>query len=129
MIPNTEPEKQVSSEIEHFFFIDNHIEKIMILNNQLYYENLDGDKDVTLQEELDLTANELQLAVKNLSQYGVTIYAEGEFIDQMAEFKLWYDWWSEYAYSLPENELSELKSKLFKGLDLSEWRPEGSWKN
>jgi len=65
-------------------------------------------------------------AVAHLTRFGLAKPTEDDG-RPTPEYWKWYRWWDGYIKSLSEEEFSALEVALDKGVDVSKWRPTGSW--
>lgn len=72
----------------------------------------------------------IEYCVINTSRFGVEIEMpkEGEHVEVTDSYKAWFKWWNNYfKKTLTREEFEEYQDKVYKGEDISKFRPEGDW--
>ena len=107
-----------NTEIEYFLRIQELTQAIILANERMKTAE-DDDAQWLLQECI----NRGELAKHS------NIYCIAQFgIFHPKEYDQWYAWWKNYFNSLNEIEIGEIEKAFINGEDISEWRPEGTWR-
>jgi len=78
------------------------------------------DRDIA-----EMRKQQLEL-IKSLSKYGVEpLNEDGHPTEQ---YWKWYHWWNNYIEGLPQIDWQRLDKEMSENIDVSNWRPPGSWK-
>lgn len=119
-------------EIEYFLFIQEITQAIELTKLYLDRHMYRVDDLPKVVELLEFADSEKYAAVNRLTKFGLpeksAKYHSSKGTEYTSEFYKWYQWWSDYLYTLNDIELDELEKSRINGEDLSEWYPENSWK-
>jgi hypothetical protein len=116
---------QNSSELEIYSIIT----KTSLLLHALKENKSDHDTDDTKYiEELSYF---IEYVVYFTIKYGTNIPepTNGDHVIKTPEYMTWYKWWDKYINQLSNDELKVIQTKLHIGAKVSEYRPNGDWRD
>lgn len=100
---------------------------IWTMNHDMSHDRI-PEKDIpAIERDVAHAVEEILMVTKGLTRFGlIQPLTEGNL--GTPEYWKWYRWWNDYVGNLSDEDFYKLGNAILKNENVSDWRPQGSWK-